>query len=137
MSRGLAIVQQARTYLGTPWRHLGRNRAGVDCVGLVTCVGYDLGITDFTTDLYRRGDADQEAMITPFRQFCDHVMPRDLEPGDIVLFSTARQGHCGIYAGKTFIHAYARSRKVVEELWSVWRDHPDPTIKLVAAFRVR
>ena len=29
------FVAAARGYVGVPWRHLGRSRTGVDCIGLV------------------------------------------------------------------------------------------------------
>ncbi len=34
----------ARTWIGVPWRHQGRNRSGIDCGGLVVKVGQELGL---------------------------------------------------------------------------------------------
>lgn len=133
---GAVIVAQARTYVGVPWRHMGRNRAGVDCVGLITCVAYDLGVTDYDTRTYPR-TTSQEEMLAPFHAFADIIRPADLRPGDGVVFVTGGRGHCGIFTGDTVIHAYVQAGKVVEDAWSVWRKHSDPTIKLIAAFRVR
>ena len=42
-----AIVAEARTWLGVPWRHQGwRRTTGCDCVGLVRGVGHALGLID-------------------------------------------------------------------------------------------
>jgi cell wall-associated NlpC family hydrolase len=42
-----AIVAEARTWLGVPWRHQGwRKETGCDCVGLVRGVGHALGLID-------------------------------------------------------------------------------------------
>ncbi|MFP4004522.1 MAG: hypothetical protein ACLFV8_12150, partial [Alphaproteobacteria bacterium] len=40
---GQRIVGIARSYVGTPWRHQGRDRKGLDCVGLLYLVWCDLG----------------------------------------------------------------------------------------------
>jgi cell wall-associated NlpC family hydrolase len=31
----MALVREARTYMGVRWRHQGRDRRGLDCAGLV------------------------------------------------------------------------------------------------------
>lgn len=38
-----AFIQAARSYLGTPWRHQGRSRRGIDCGGLVALAMRDIG----------------------------------------------------------------------------------------------
>ena len=38
------IVAEARSWIGVPWRHQGRNRSGVDCVGLAIAVSRALGV---------------------------------------------------------------------------------------------
>lgn len=40
---GERIVEIARSYVGVPWKHQGRSRTGLDCVGLVYRVWCDLG----------------------------------------------------------------------------------------------
>jgi len=50
--RKAEFVEAARSYLGVPFRHLGRNRNGLDCVGLVLCAAHDVGLLggiDYTT----------------------------------------------------------------------------------------
>ena len=46
-----AIVAEARTWLGVPWRHQGwRKATGCDCVGLIRGVGHALGLIDASDD---------------------------------------------------------------------------------------
>ncbi len=40
---GMGVVQEARKYLGAPYKHLGISRAGIDCIGLDIVVGQALG----------------------------------------------------------------------------------------------
>lgn len=39
-----AIITAARAQLGTPFRHQGRSAQGVDCVGLLICIGRALDL---------------------------------------------------------------------------------------------
>lgn len=38
------IVRVARSYMNVPFRMYGRDRTGVDCIGLLYCIGTELGI---------------------------------------------------------------------------------------------
>lgn len=130
---GERIVEQARTYLGTPWRHLGRGGGGVDCVGLITCVAYDLDIVDYNTTYTR--NTKQAEMVAQFRKFCDPVRLEDIRPGDIPLFAIAGRGHCGFFTGATLIHAFYPEGRVVEHPWSRWVKSRES--KLTSIFRLR
>lgn len=133
---GDKIVEQARTYLGTPWHHLGRSRGGVDCVGLVTCIAYDLRLVNYMPPSYSR-KTTHATMLNQFAKFCDRVPVQKMEPGDIPVFMTGGRNHCGIYAGSTLIHAFFKAKEVIEQDWSIWRYHPDPEIRLCLVFRVK
>lgn|GEM_PF-2795110 len=41
------IISQARKYIGAPYLHQGRNKNGIDCVGLLIRVAHDLYISDY------------------------------------------------------------------------------------------
>lgn len=111
------IVQYARSWKGTPWRHQGRNRSGIDCAGLliVTAQNFELPHADMRG--YRRD---------PGVSFQDHIenhtLP-SLKPvhGAIAIFSDTNQPcHTGIFAienGRiTIIHSEASpARRVHEE----------------------
>jgi cell wall-associated NlpC family hydrolase len=116
MPSNLELVEQARTYLGTKWRHQGRNQMGVDCVGLVLCCLADLGLEAPDMQGYRR---------TPDPIFVDHIRANtdpimDKLPGTIGIFRDGNQPcHVGIFATKydqpSLIHAYAGTGIVMEE----------------------
>jgi cell wall-associated NlpC family hydrolase len=98
------LVEQAMTYLGTPYRRGGTSRRGLDCSGLVGAVYGQQGL-----DMPR----------TAVRQFGEGrpVAAGDLRPGDLVFFrDTYKRGisHVGIYVGDgRFIHAAGRRQGVI------------------------
>lgn len=49
------VVEAARSYIGVPWKHLGRSRKGVDCAGLLILAVKDAeGIDLDTPERYGR-----------------------------------------------------------------------------------
>lgn len=52
-SIGDAIVQEAGTWVGTPYRHQQMKKgSGVDCVGLIIGVGHGLGVLEITREAW-------------------------------------------------------------------------------------
>jgi cell wall-associated NlpC family hydrolase len=98
------LVEQAMTYLGTPYRRGGTSRRGLDCSGLVGAVYGQQGL---------------EMPRTAVQQFAEGspVVAGDLRPGDLVFFrDTYKRGisHVGIYVGEgRFIHAAGRRQGVI------------------------
>lgn len=115
---GSQIVEKAREYIGTPWHHCGRKKGvGVDCVGLLACVGIELGVPFSDVPFYSQGD-EFELMCECLEETCIEIVD-DLKAGDILIF---RRGpitnHCGVYTGEdTFIHAWSSptAKRVVEQ----------------------
>lgn len=113
----------ARTYLGTPWKHEGRTRNGIDCVGLVLVAAREAGLTvpeDVTNYARTPTRAD---LLRRFEEHCVHKDLKNVAVGDILVTrdeSVLLPCHCGIVAERhgefRFIHAYARSRKVIESM---------------------
>lgn len=125
------IVKAARSWLGVPWRHQGRSKAGLDCAGLVVVVAHGLGLSDHDERGYGRRP-ERHSFIHHFAQHMDALNPKDVRPGDVILFrEKARPYTCHAAlvaedgAGRlTIIHAYARRRMVVEEpLTTMWGLH--------------
>ena len=109
------IVEEARKLLGTPFHHQGRTPGvGVDCIGLLVCVGRAIG-AEFTDCLDYHKRPDGATLLAKFAENLDPVV--DPEPGDIALFyfeSRAYPQHAGIITPYGLIHTYAKVRKVVE-----------------------
>lgn len=92
---GYAIAGTALDLRGSPYRDGGADPTGFDCSGFVEYVFAQHGLTVARTvvDLYRSGK---------------NVSPDDLEPGDLVFFSTTGPGptHVGMsIGGDEFVHA--------------------------------
>lgn len=109
------IVEEARTWIGTPFRHQGRIKTvGVDCLGLLVGVAAELELGLERLDELGYGhfpDSDYlQNKLTEAMEVID-------EPtiGGIGLFEIdGRAQHLGIFGECTLIHAYAPMRKVVE-----------------------
>jgi cell wall-associated NlpC family hydrolase len=103
-ARWQRLVEQAMTYLGTPYRRGGTSRRGLDCSGLVGAVYGEEGLGMPRTALQQFGEG------VP-------VAERDLRPGDLVFFrDTYKRGisHVGIFIGDGhFVHAAGHRRGVV------------------------
>jgi cell wall-associated NlpC family hydrolase len=142
------LVAQARTYIGTKYRHRGRDpKIGLDCAGLPWRCYADLGAV--LPDLHRYGrephrnglmQAVVEALGTPVWQGSRGVcVPRDvLQPGDVaVMRFVAEPHHLAIIGddlvhGLTVIHADGSpsvGRVVEVGLDGVWQ------ARIVAVFR--
>jgi len=127
-------VEEARAWLGTPWRHQGRTKHGIDCAGLVILVGKNLGLINYdTTDYQRRTHSTQ--FLKHFKAHLTQKPVMDAAPGDVLLFrDSAFPCHSTIVSEKdgelTIIHAHALRRMVVEE----WLGSGDWLSRRVACF---
>ena len=114
------VVEEARSWIGVPYRHQGRTRAhGVDCLGLIVVVSHALGLSDYDTNNYRR-DTIHATFLSTFRQEMQPVPIPERSEGDVLIFRQKRfPCHCGILTMKNgvehFIHAYGRRKGVFEE----------------------
>ena len=101
MQKGQELVEYAKQFLGTPYSYGGMSPRGFDCSGFTTYVYKQFGIS-----LSR----------TSYDQFGNGYAVTDLQPGDLVFFTTLSSGasHVGIYMGDgSFIHASSGASKVV------------------------
>jgi cell wall-associated NlpC family hydrolase len=116
-ARGNEIVARALQYVGTPYRHQGRNiDTGVDCIGLAASVARDLGISTYDTTNYTRRPNPRQFRLELLKAGCTRVRLSELENGDIVRMSESPglPVHIGIFyrddKGKEFIiHAYTNN----------------------------
>jgi cell wall-associated NlpC family hydrolase len=130
------IVAEARSWLGVPWRHQGRTRSGIDCVGLVVCVAHALDLSNYDSTGYSRR-AQGQRFVEHFRSNMDGVAIPDAGPGDVLVFADqAYPCHCGFLTERLghphLLHAHATRRQVIEEPYAgEW------SAKIKFAFRFR
>ena len=130
------LVRAARGWVGIPYRDKGRNRLGVDCVGVLIKSAHEVGITDYDTLNYPRRPVPQD-FLRELKGLMDRIQKRDAGHGDVMVFREPRHPcHVGILdiderARMHVIHAYAPARKVVREPMS--RERWD---RAVMAFRI-
>lgn len=113
------IVAEARNWLGVPWRHQGRTRAGIDCVGLVVCVAHALHLSDYDSTGYGRR-AQGQGFVEHFRSNMDGIAISEAGAGDVLVFADqAYPCHCGFLTERLdqphLLHAHATRRQVIEE----------------------
>ncbi|MDF1607272.1 NlpC/P60 family protein [Hoeflea sp. YIM 152468] len=128
---GQAIVDAARAWIGTPYRHQGGQKgAGCDCLGLVRGVYREVTGRQaeepgpYAPDWAERSGTDR--LILAARRHCGNSIPiQDARAGDIILFRW-RDGmmakHAGILSGPDhFIHAYEPAGVIESVLVTSWR----------------
>lgn len=110
------VVIEARSWVGVPFRHQGRNRLGIDCAGLVVCVvASTAGLPEGFDPPRRYGRAPHDEFITTISRYCRETS--SAVAGAIALIKWARDGspsHVGILTSETIIHSYASAKRVVE-----------------------
>lgn len=125
-SQGRAVLA-ARGWLDVPFRHQGRARGGIDCVGLLICVARELGLPEYDVTGYTRR-AQGMGFIEHFRANLIEIPIASAVPGDVLVFvETVFPCHTGILSERHgephLIHAHAPRRKVIEEPFAgEWRD---------------
>lgn len=133
------IVTEARSWIGTPYRHQGSCKgAGADCLGLLRGIwraGFGPEPTDIPAYTPDWSEASRtETLFEEARALMAEVPRDEARPGDVILFRM-RDGavakHLGILANPfpkpTFVHAYS-GHGVVENTLS------DPWQRRVAAY---
>lgn len=121
-----SFIKEARTYKGCKWRHRGRNRFGVDCIGLVVvslaAVGFQMrDRLDYSRDPWNDG-LDREMR----EHFGSEVF--ELKKGDVVTMSWSKDkapSHVGIIAelnGElSLIHSYSCVSVTEHSIDESWR----------------
>jgi NlpC/P60 family putative phage cell wall peptidase len=137
------IVNQARTWIGTPFHHQARLKGkGCDCLGLIVGVVDELGLKDSTGRMLASYDEvtyskepDGAYLIQKLTGLLEEVPIADASAGDLALFKVRENPqHLAIltdYEGMIgMIHCYAQARRVVEH-----RLDDDWKSRLIKVFR--
>lgn len=136
-----ALVDAARSMLGTRWRHRGRSLHGVDCAGLVVLAYRQCGVETVDTVLYGREPNRDGALVihataslgqplpegTPL---CDGdvlVMRFDIEPHHMAIVAAANYGGTPAF---NIIHSDGHSGRVLEQ-----RLTPDIAARITHIYR--
>lgn len=120
-----SIIQtHAREWIGTKWKHQGRNHNGIDCAGLIILVAKEIGVVpeDFDEKNYPRRSPHSQEFLQYFKDRLPQKKNNEKKPGDVVILKEpVYPCHCGILAERegqlTLIHAHAPRKKVLEEFW--------------------
>lgn len=136
----LAVIQEALTWIGTPWRHQARVLgAGVDCGQILAAVFEKAGVLphvdpgDYPRDFMLH--ADEERFLGLVELYARRIEGRPA-PGDIALFRYGKVLSHGaiVIRWPTIVHAYVKAGQVVlddaeankdlehrlEGCWSPW-----------------
>ncbi len=127
-----AIVAEARTWIGTRFKHQASCKgAGVDCIGLIAGVAEALGIPEakaFRDDVRFRGYGKTPDPVALRQAVAEYLDPVEVaQPGDILLLRNERDpqpSHFAFVSSPTdyMIHAYAQMRRVAEHrIDAAWR----------------
>lgn len=114
------IIEEARSFLGTPFHHQGRvKHHGVDCVGLVACVGKVLELLKYDRTDYSwqpqnilKGELEKAG-------FVKRNEDEEPEPGDVGIFWLSKRHivqHIAIFTEYGMLHTYQDAGKVVEHV---------------------
>jgi NlpC/P60 family putative phage cell wall peptidase len=126
------IVLLARAWLGTPYHHQASAKgAGTDCIGLIRGIYRELyGREAQALPAYTRDWAEasgQETLLAAARRHLVEIAPREVEPGDVLIFrwrGATIAKHAAILATPTtMIHAIEGSPVSEVSLSPWWRRH--------------
>lgn len=119
------VVDIARGYLGTPFRHQARlPGVGLDCAGVVVCALREAGRPVEDVRAYGRIPA-QGLFVKMVERHCERIALADLRHGDLMMFAfRGEPQHLALYTAEgTLIHAYQDVGKVVEhDFDGIWRE---------------
>lgn len=110
------LVVEARTWEGVRFRHQGRSRTGVDCIGLPVCIlrAKDLLPEDFADNACYGRAPNTSEFIDTVRRFCVEIAAP--ENGCLTVFKwpdAKFPSHAAVMDGAYMIHAYEGVGKVV------------------------
>lgn len=111
------IKQEALTWVGTPYHHMGKIKGvGVDCAQILIKIYSSVGlISDFDTGYYPMDWALHRNEELYLQGLENYAIPTDnLQIGDIVAYKFGRcVSHAGIYiGGDLIVHSWLHNKEV-------------------------
>jgi cell wall-associated NlpC family hydrolase len=131
------IIDEARSYIGCPFKHQGRARNGIDCVGLIVEVGKKFKLHDYPDDIAYTRQSVGAALLKPFLLYAERIELANLKDGDILIVrDPVFPQHVGFWVDRggrpAIIHSTVYSGKVTEEIIS-----PDLNRRIIMAFKFK
>lgn len=121
----IRFVATARSMVGVPFKHRGRNERGLDCVGLVAHALASVGRTVMDRKGYGRDPVKDGLRDVLIAHNGDPLPPSEMQVGDTVLMRWHRDGDTDLFnhvaivgdyylGGFSLIHALQSNRAVIE-----------------------
>jgi cell wall-associated NlpC family hydrolase len=111
-----ALIDQARTWLGVPFRHQGRSRVGVDCAGFIVALLKEVkALPKNYREPRQYGRLPSRELREVVLRYC--AATENPEPACLVLIKWPQHedpSHVALLTGETLIHCYQRAGRVVE-----------------------
>jgi len=118
------IIAEARKWIGTPYKHQGRGRKGIDCVGLLIEVAAGVGHPVVAPSAYSAMPKGHQ-LLDPCDQQLWKPLRQSIRPGDLAVFwgwnAAEPQHFCfiGEIGGRpTVIHSFSKFGQVVEQSYN-------------------
>lgn len=113
------IVDHARSLLGVPFKHQGRNALGMDCVGVLIDLAKYLQLDYPGTKQRYNFNPQTYSIRAELEKYLVPVPLENMQPGDVVIMCIlGNEPHVGILAEHdgdlTLIHSYQTVGKIVE-----------------------
>jgi NlpC/P60 family putative phage cell wall peptidase len=122
------VIAEARNWLGTPYRHQGRQRTvAVDCIGLVFGVMHAVGLgsSEFWIAFNRKHRSykrvpDGHSLHDIFSLYTPEYPKTQAKPGDVLLICMAGMPrHTAILSERgSIIHAHSEAHGCIEQPWT-------------------
>lgn len=110
-----SLIATARSAIGTPFKHQGRDLDGLDCAGLLAWAVRQHGLDVIDLDAYSRQPLGGLLIAMIERQPFLHRVGRPPRAGDVLVMRFDKEPqHVALCAGETVIHAYEGVGKVCE-----------------------
>lgn len=121
MTTRAEIVAEAQRWVDVPYRHLGRNKFGVDCAGLLIKVAHECELSSFDTTAYSKRPNSQEFLHEIGNVVARIPKTEAKNSAILVMRGPRRPCHLGILEidkrGQRYvIHSFAPYRKVVRQV---------------------
>lgn len=116
---GAEVADHALSWRDVRWKHEGRNRYGIDCVGLVVMAAWFIGKPYVGYDYigYARSPA-KGILISEFRKQMIEIPTSEDKPGTVLIFD--QEGYAPYHVGIQLqpghmVHAYLPARKTIAD----------------------